>query len=164
MNKDRRSLAALISVVLLALTIGLSGLLMTGCSKTPETTTTTTEATKTLQLEPGQNYPITESAELDTLIVGDGATITPPQGKSVTLTVNGTEQGQKLATTTGYDLIFVAGTYTGDVRLVVADANPVEYKPARSSGSPQRPAGMRSSICRLRVSSACNAAVFAVRM
>jgi hypothetical protein len=136
MEKDRGSLAALVSAVLVVLMIGAVGLLGGGCSKTPETTTTTTVETNTLQLEAGQNYPITETMELDTLVVGDGATITPPQGKTVTLTVNGTEQGQKLATTTGYDLVFVPGTYTGDVKLTLADANPVEYTPVGTSASP----------------------------
>jgi hypothetical protein len=135
MNRDRRSLAALASAVALIVMIAGVGALLAGCNKVPPTTTTTTIATKEKVLAPGEDWPIVETTSLDTLTIGEGATITPPQGKSVTLTVNGTEQGQKLASTAGYDLVFTPGTYTGDVVLTVAEANPVEYAPENSSGS-----------------------------
>jgi hypothetical protein len=149
MNRDRRFLAALVSGLLIVLTLVAAASFATGCSKTPETTTTTTEASKSLVVQPGQNYALTGNMQLDTLTIGDGATITPPQGKTVTLTVNGTEQGQKLASTTGYDLVFVPGTYTGDVQLIVADTNPVEYAPSRTSASSATPIvqPFRQAIC-----------------
>jgi hypothetical protein len=151
MKRDRRSLATLISVALLVVAMVVVGVvvLAAGCGKAPVTTTTSTTLSAALVLSPGQNYPITANMELDSLTIGDGATITPPQGKSVTLTVNGTEQGQKLATTTGYDMVFVPGTYTGDVKLSLSDANPVEYTPSNPSASSATPVvqPFRQALC-----------------
>jgi hypothetical protein len=139
MRRDRRFLVALVSTAALVLIIAAAGLVLTGCNKVPPTTTSTTVAVKEKILALGENWAITETTELDTLTIGEGGTITPPPGKSVTLTVNGIEQGQKLAATAGYDLVFVPGTYTGVVVLTVAEANPVEYTPLGAPGSPTTP-------------------------
>lgn len=135
MTRDRRLLAAATLVAAVVLMITAAGLLLAGCAKTPPTTTSTTITLREKVLAPGENWAITETTDLDTLTVGEGATITPPPGKSVTLTVDGVEQGQKLASTTGYDVVFVAGTYTGKIVLTVAEANPVQYTPSGTSGS-----------------------------
>jgi hypothetical protein len=149
MKMDRRSKAALVSTVALVVMVAGVGMLAVGCNKVPPTTTSTTIPTKEKVLSPGEGWPILETTALDTLTIGEGATITPPQGKSVTLTVNGTEQGQKLASTTGYDLVFTPGTYTGDVVLTVAEANPVEYISGGSADASAAPVvqPFRQALC-----------------
>ena len=134
MRRDRRFRPALVLAFALVLMITAAGLLMAGCNKVPPTTTTVTVAVKERILAPGEDWAITETTELDALTIGEGATITPPPGKSVTLTVNGIEQGQRLASTGGYDLVFESATYTGEVVVTVAEANPVEYTPSGSPG------------------------------
>ncbi len=109
-----------------------AGFLLSSCGRVPEVVTTTTEGVKQRVLAAGEDWPIVETTRLDILTIGEGATITPPPGKTVTLTVDGTEQGQRLASTEGYELVFVPGTYTGTVVLTVAEGNPVEY----AAGSP----------------------------
>jgi hypothetical protein len=138
MTVNKRFLATLFAVALLAITLVAMGLLLASCNKGEETTTTTAApagATTTSvaaaagekTLAAGEAWALTETTSLTSLTIGEGATITAPEGKSVTLTVDGVETGQALATTAGYDLVFVPGTYTGDVVLTVADANPVDY-------------------------------------
>ncbi len=150
MTRDRRFLSvrvwAVASLLLLAVA---SGLLGAGCNKVPPTTTSTTIPFKEKILAPGENWPITESTELDSLTIGEGATITPPPGKTVTLTVDGVELGQKLASTTGYDLVFVPATYTGEVLLTLAEANPVEFAPSDDSSEPGLPVvhPFRQALC-----------------
>jgi hypothetical protein len=149
MKRDRRSTAAIVSAVAMVVMIVGVGMLSASCNKVPPTTTSTTVPTKEKVLSPGEDWPILETTALDTLTIGEGATITPPQGKSVTLTVNGTEQGQKLALTAGYDLVFAPGTYTGDVVLTVAEANPVEYIPGGSEDAAITPVvqPFRQALC-----------------
>jgi hypothetical protein len=139
MRRYRRFLPAPVLATALVMIIAAVGLLLAGCSKVPPTTTTTTMAVREKTIAPGENWAITETTELDTLTVGEGATITPPPGKSVTLTVNGNEQGQKLASTAGYDLVFEPATYTGEVVLTVAEANPVEFTPSGNRGTTSAP-------------------------
>jgi hypothetical protein len=70
------------------------------------------------------------------LIIASDAVITVPDGKSLTMTVNGIETGQKLVTTAGLDTTLIPGTYMGYVVLTVAEANPVEYVPGGPPGTP----------------------------
>jgi hypothetical protein len=136
-------------VVALTLTLAGVGLSLAGCAEEVPPTTTTEVLPVEKILAPGEDWAITESTELDALIIGEGATITPPPGKSVTLTVNGEETGQRLETTGGYDLVFVPGAYTGEVVLTVADANPVEFTPMGHAGSATEPIvhPFRQAIC-----------------
>jgi hypothetical protein len=140
MRRDRDYLATLASVMVLALALTAAGLSLAGCTK-KEVATTTISTTGIVEkvLAAGENWAITETSELDSLTIGEGASITPPPGKSVTLTVDGVELGQRLATTAGYDLVFIPDVYVGDVVLTVADANPVEYKAAGASGAAASP-------------------------
>jgi flagellar basal body rod protein FlgF len=136
MRKDRRFMATLVSVTVLLVALAAVGLLLAGCQKEEPTTTTVTIGVIEKTLAPGEDWAITETTELDILTIGEGATITPPEGKSVTLTVDGVETGQVLKTTDGYDLVFVPGTYQPDVVVTLADANPVEYAPAGPTAEP----------------------------
>ncbi len=139
MTRDRLYLASYAWMASLLILITSAMLVSAGCSGTPETTTTTTEAVREKVLGPGEDWPITETETLDVLTIGEGASITPPPGKTVTLTVDGTEQGQKLASTEGYDLAFVPGTYVGEVVLTVSEANLVAYTPQGGTGSTSGP-------------------------
>lgn len=148
MRTNRRLLATL-AMIALVMVLAVLGVLMASCGKGEPPTTTTVTLTAERTLAPGENWAITESTELDVLTIGEGATITPPEGKSVTLTVNGVEQGQKLASTTGYELVFEPGTYMGEVVLTVTDANPVSYTPAGPPDSVPEPLvhPFRQAIC-----------------
>ena len=149
MVRPKRFLLCAIAAVVLASTVVGSVLFVVGCGGSEPTTTTTTLGIREVVLAPGENWAITESEELDSLTVSEGSTITPPQGKSVTLTVDGVEQGQALATTTGYDLSFVPSVYVGEVILTLTDANPVEYTPTGANGDSELPVvqPFRQAIC-----------------
>jgi hypothetical protein len=80
---------------------------------------------------------ITETTGYPTgLVIANDAVITVPAGKSLTMTVNGVETGQKLVTTAGLDTKLIPGKYMGYVVLTVAEANPVEYVPGGPPGTP----------------------------
>jgi hypothetical protein len=149
MTGERRFFVTPLSAAVLLAMILVAGSLLTSCGEEIPPTTTTEVLPVEKILAPGEDWAITEDTELDALIVGDGATITPPPGKSVTLTVDGEETGQKLETTGGYELVFVAGAYSGDVVLTVADANPVEYSPMGLHGPTSEPIvhPFRQAIC-----------------
>jgi hypothetical protein len=78
---------------------------------------------------------IDETTGLCGLTIAEGATITAPEGYSLTLTVNGVETGGKLVTTAGVETeISGPATYHGHIVLTVAEANPVEY--SQGGGGP----------------------------
>ncbi len=74
----------------------------------------------------GDTWVITETTRVNTLNIEAGGAIKAPDGYNVTMTINGVETGQVLATTAGLDMKFVPGTYT-DVLLTVAKDNLVPY-------------------------------------
>lgn len=138
-----------ISVVVLMVPLVVAALALAGCGGGEAAPTTTTFGLREMILAPGENWAITESEELESLTVSEGSTITPPQGRSVTLTVDGVELGQELASTSGYDLIFTPNVYVGEVILTLTDANPVEYTPSSSDGRASLPVvqPFRQAIC-----------------
>ena len=146
MRVDKRFMATPVSVALLLVALAATGLLLAGCAKEEPTTTTTVVTTVEKTVAAGEDWPILETTELDALTIEEGASITPPEGKCVTLTVDGVETGQALKTTDGYDLVFMPGTYSGDVVLTVADANPVAYTPAGSAAEPVV-SPLRQAVC-----------------
>ena len=79
-------------------------------------------------LDAGATWEVTETTRLAALTVCAGAVIKAPEGKSLTMTVDGTETGQKLLTTMGVDTRIEPGVYKGDIVLTVAQANPVLYQ------------------------------------
>ena len=70
-------------------------------------------------IKAGETWKVTETTRLDALTVYDGATITAPDGCSLTLTVDGVETGQKLVTTAWVDTQITPGIYRGDVVLTM---------------------------------------------
>lgn len=79
---------------------------------------------------PGETWNITESTSMSKLVVGEGATIAAPAGKSVTLTVNGVE------------MAVAAGTYEGVVALTLTDA----LEMSQVGGPPGPPALFRAAL------------------
>lgn len=143
MRPGKRSIVILITVILAMVALAAMGWVLAGCDKgeeeqavttTVSVVTVTTTAGKTVAA--GETWEVAETTSLSSLTVGEGATISAPEGKSLTMTVDGVESGQALASTDGYDLVFVPATYTGDVVLTVTDANPVEYTPAGPAAAP----------------------------
>jgi hypothetical protein len=61
------------------------------------------------KIAPDSTWEITESANLSKLTIGEGAVIKAPEGKSLTMTVNGVETP------------ITAGSYTGKIALTVTD-------------------------------------------
>lgn len=76
----------------------------------------------------GETWKVRETTNLNELTVFDGATITAPEGCSLSMTVDGVETGQKLVTTAGVDTRITPGIYRGDVVLTVTEANIVPYQ------------------------------------
>jgi len=64
----------------------------------------------------GTAWELAETTTLSELTLGEGAAIEAPEGYSVTLTVDGVETD------------IAAGTYTGDVVVTVAEANPIKFQ------------------------------------
>ncbi|NLO26657.1 MAG: S-layer homology domain-containing protein [Actinobacteria bacterium] len=83
----------------------------------------------------GEEWVVAETTYAQVLTVGAGASIVVPEGKEVTLTVNGVETGGKLVTTTGVETELTGPlSYTGNIVLTVTDENLVPY--AQVGGPP----------------------------
>ncbi len=87
-------------------------------------------ASGTTLVVPASGVSIDETTRVSTLVIENGGTIDVPDGKRLTITVNGVEVGQQY--TSAAALVFEpeleAGTYTGHVVLTVADANDVSFQ------------------------------------
>ncbi|MCE5252734.1 MAG: hypothetical protein LLG45_00765 [Actinomycetia bacterium] len=81
----------------------------------------------------GETWVVPETTRVNTLTIAVGGTIKAPEGYSVTMTIDGIETGQVLATTAGLDMMFVPGTYF-DALLTVAEENLVPYVAAGPGG------------------------------
>ncbi|MGD9364373.1 MAG: hypothetical protein PVH87_01670 [Desulfobacteraceae bacterium] len=88
------------------------------------------------RVEAGEVWVVTETTRLHGLFLDEGATITAPEGYSLSLTVNGVETGGELVTTAGVETEIAPGTYLGHIVLTVAEENLVEYAPAGPPGTP----------------------------
>lgn len=80
-----------------------------------------------LTVPEGETVTVEETTELDRLIIENGGTLTAPEGKSITLTVNGTETGQVLTETTGTESHFAPGEYVGAIVLTVTELTATDY-------------------------------------
>jgi hypothetical protein len=72
---------------------------------------------------------VEETTRLSKLTLADDATITAPEGYSLTLTVNGVESGSVLVDTHAVDTKIAPGTYRGCLVLTVTEQNIVEFSP-----------------------------------
>src|SRR5208283_3499220 len=61
-------------------------------------------------IEAGAKWEVTETTTLTELTIGEGATITAPQGRTLTMTVDGVEMPVK------------SGTYKGNIVLTLAES------------------------------------------
>ena len=71
---------------------------------------------------------LASSAELDELVIEEGASLAAPTGFALTLTVNGVETGHKLVETTGTATVIQPGVYEGNVVLTVTESNEIVYQ------------------------------------
>lgn len=76
----------------------------------------------------GETWLVSTTTSLGSLTIESGGAIVAPSGYSVTMTVDGVETGQRLATTSGVSEKFVPGSYTGDIMLTVTKTNSVSYQ------------------------------------
>lgn len=76
----------------------------------------------------GETLIIEENTLLDRLVIEEGGNLAAPEGKSLSLTVNGVETGQALVTTTGTDTYFLPKEYVGTVQLTVTELNATDYQ------------------------------------
>ncbi len=81
-----------------------------------------------LTVSAGETYVVEESMTLDALTIAEGAALAAPEGKSLTLTVNGVETGQALVTTTGTDTYFLPASYVGNIALTVTERTATDYQ------------------------------------
>jgi len=79
------------------------------------------------KVESGETWEVTQTTELSSLTIAEGAAIKAPEGYLVTMTVDGVETGQVLEKWSGVDYKFLPGTYEGDIVLTVAEANKVAW-------------------------------------
>ncbi len=84
----------------------------------------------TVTVGAGETWTVAETSSMNKLVIGEGGAIAAPQGKSVTLTVNGVEKAA------------VAGTYEGAVVVTVTDA--ITIQPW--FGPPQPPVSFRTAV------------------
>lgn len=109
-------------LVRFSLAVGIAGLLMQ-----PLTALADGACPNPYTVASGQTWVVSKTTRLCALTIESGGVIAAPSGYSVSLTVNGVETGQKLATTAGVDTVFVPGTYRGDIVLTVAVTNPEAF-------------------------------------
>ncbi len=64
---------------------------------------------KNLTIAAGESYVFSENAALEQLVIGEGASVSAPEGKYAALTVNGVQ------------LDFKPGEYSGDIKVTVVD-------------------------------------------
>ncbi len=64
---------------------------------------------KNLTIAPGESYVFTENAAFEQLVIGEGASVSAPEGKYAALTVDGVQ------------LDFKPGEYSGDIKVTVVD-------------------------------------------
>jgi len=88
------------------------------------------------RVDAGEVWVVTETTRLHGLLLAQGATITAPEGFSLSMTVNGVETGSELITTAGVETEIAPGTYLGNIVLTVAEENLVDYAPAGPPGTP----------------------------
>ncbi|MFC8436371.1 hypothetical protein [Streptomyces sp. NPDC057253] len=83
---------------------------------------------KTITVGAGESVELSGTTRLSRLTIAEGGRITAPDGRSISLTVDGVETGQALTETGGSVTLIQAGTYRGDLVLAVTEANDVAYE------------------------------------
>jgi hypothetical protein len=76
----------------------------------------------------GQTYTVAATTCVAAVTIEQGGVLTAPDGRSLTMTVNGVETGQELAATSGADTVFVPGRWRGDIVLTVTKADDVPWQ------------------------------------
>lgn len=81
-----------------------------------------------VELAENETWVVEETIRLCKLVVAEGASVTAPEGYSLTMTINGVEAGGELVDTYGEETKIGTGVYRGNIVLTVAEANPVAYQ------------------------------------
>jgi hypothetical protein len=82
----------------------------------------------TITVAAGQTYTVAATTRVSAVTIASGGVLTAPDGYSLTMTVNGTETGQRLAATSGADTVFTAGSWRGDIVLTVTRADDITWQ------------------------------------
>ena len=82
----------------------------------------------TITVAAGQTYTVAATTRVSGVTIASGGVLTAPDGYSLTMTVNGTETGQRLAATSGADTVFTAGSWRGDIVLTVTKADDMTWQ------------------------------------
>lgn len=80
-----------------------------------------------LTVPAGETVVVETTTEFDRVIIEEGGVLTAPEGKSITMTVNGVEVGQVLTTTEGTLTHFVAEEYVGNVVITITETTSTDY-------------------------------------
>lgn len=75
----------------------------------------------------GETLVVDATTEYDRVIIEEGGVLAAPEGKSITLTVNGVEMGQVLTTTEGTLTHFKAEEYVGNVVITITETTATDY-------------------------------------
>lgn len=75
----------------------------------------------------GETVVVDATTEYDRVIIEEGGVLAAPEGKSITLTVNGVEAGQILTTTAGTLTHFKAEEYVGNVVITITETTSTDY-------------------------------------
>lgn len=81
-----------------------------------------------LSVPAGETVIVEATTEYDRVIIEEGGVLAAPEGKSITLTVNGMEMGQVLTTTTGTESHFAPEEYVGNVVVTVTERTATDYQ------------------------------------
>ena len=79
-----------------------------------------------LTVPAGETVVVEATTEYDRVIIEEGGLLAAPEGKAITMTVNGLEQGQILSTTAGTESHFPAEEYVGQIVITISDLTATE--------------------------------------
>ncbi|MCL8017255.1 hypothetical protein [Streptomyces sp. AS02] len=106
-----------------------AGTATAGAALLPATATAATRTPGgTITVGAGETYEVSTTTRLSRLTIAEGGKITAPDGRTLSLTVDGVETGQLLTETGGTATLIQAGTYRGDLVLTVTGTNEVAYE------------------------------------
>jgi len=75
----------------------------------------------------GETRVLSETTALGSLTIAEGGTLAAPDGYTLTMTVDGVEAGSVLTETLATSTTIAPGSYTGDIVVTVAEANPATF-------------------------------------
>ena len=80
-----------------------------------------------ISVQAGQTLVVGKTTRASRVVIAEGGSLTAPEGYSLTMTVDGVETGQVLASAGGTTSTIAPGTYRGTIVLTVAEGNSVAW-------------------------------------